>query len=254
MNRCRLEFCDSITLDHTDLCPAHNAQLRAGKEFSPVGDSWKREQRLCSEEMCQNIAHAKGLCRAHYLQQYRGIQLSPVYQHEHMKCSEKGCQHVATTAEFCTMHGKKNHRRAVCSVEDCQRNSDARGYCKTHYAQYRRGVEPGPIRDWGIYQKGNISCGIAKCTKAATTNGYCSKHGTKVSNYNMSVEQANYWLAIDSCQSCGGTSSLCIDHDHTCCPGRTSCGECIRGVLCANCNSALGQVHDSVDRLNQLIS
>jgi hypothetical protein len=31
----------------------------------------------------------------------------------------------------------------------------------------------------------------------------------------------------------------CTDHDHECCPGRRSCGHCVRGVVCATCNSLL---------------
>ena len=39
-------------------------------------------------------------------------------------------------------------------------------------------------------------------------------------------------------------SSPHIDHDHGCCPGRTTCGKCIRGLLCKACNRGLGMFSD----------
>lgn len=47
------------------------------------------------------------------------------------------------------------------------------------------------------------------------------------------------------CHACKTNSATSIDHDHSCCSGSYSCGKCVRGILCHNCNSSLGLLKDS---------
>lgn len=57
------------------------------------------------------------------------------------------------------------------------------------------------------------------------------------------------------CKICGEQDKkrLSVDHDHSCCDGSVSCGNCIRGLLCSRCNKTLGQVKDNVDILHKMI-
>ncbi|AEV52078.1 recombination endonuclease [Rhodococcus phage REQ1] len=46
---------------------------------------------------------------------------------------------------------------------------------------------------------------------------------------------------------------LAVDHNHNCCPGKKTCGKCLRGLLCHECNMALGKVRDSKQLLHKAI-
>lgn len=65
----------------------------------------------------------------------------------------------------------------------------------------------------------------------------CVKKRITVSNYmTMLFNQSG-------CCPCGKELETShIDHDHKCCPGRISCGKCVRGLLCSRCNLLLGMV------------
>lgn len=44
-----------------------------------------------------------------------------------------------------------------------------------------------------------------------------------------------------------------VDHDHSCCPGKRTCGKCIRGILCHGCNTIIGLADDSIEVLSSAI-
>lgn len=55
------------------------------------------------------------------------------------------------------------------------------------------------------------------------------------------------------CAICGSPPtegrSLAVDHDHRCCPGKRSCGICVRELLCRRCNLGIELFDDNPARL-----
>lgn len=51
----------------------------------------------------------------------------------------------------------------------------------------------------------------------------------------------------------GRVRRLAVDHDRNCCPGTKSCGNCVRGLLCSNCNVSIGLLADSTERVQALL-
>lgn len=76
--------------------------------------------------------------------------------------------------------------------------------------------------------------------------------------YNITADQYFEMLASQEgvCAGCGREPDekrfLDVDHDHACCPGKKSCGRCVRGLLCRLCNTVLGLLSDDAVLLRRL--
>lgn len=133
----------------------------------------------------------------------------------------------------------------ICSVEGCELIHKAKGYCNTHYRQHLRGKTPGVIRK----QRGPVRkqltglCLWADCSREQMGVGLCKKHYTRLWLYNLTLERYTEMLdnqnGLCANPTCTNVPDA-IDHDHACCEGERSCGECVVGLLCRNCNAAEG--------------
>ena len=78
--------------------------------------------------------------------------------------------------------------------------------------------------------------------------------------YNLT--DADYVTMLEAqnggCAICGGpplyNRHFHIDHDHSCCDYEGSCGKCVRGILCDDCNRGLGMFRDRKEVLRNAAS
>ena len=71
------------------------------------------------------------------------------------------------------------------------------------------------------------------------------------------VRPEEYAAALEcGCEICGKVvPALDVDHDHDCCPlNKKSCGECVRGFLCGDCNRAIGLFRDDIENLQKAVA
>jgi hypothetical protein len=119
------------------------------------------------------------------------------------------------------------------------------------------------------FQGTNIQCRWCKKYLDKSSFGkyktYCKKCSNKVGHTNnlkrfgltpeQYIDLANAQNNV--CKICGKEEKqnrrLSVDHDHSCCSDQTSCGKCIRGLLCSHCNKVLGLVNDNIETLKKMI-
>lgn len=101
-------------------------------------------------------------------------------------------------------------------------------------------------------------CGApGEFTKVSPLCARCRRSDRLVAHYGLTADEVDAMVAaVDGrCPICERvTERWAVDHDHGCCPGKKSCGACVRGVLCSDCNSAIGLLQESPVALQRAIA
>jgi hypothetical protein len=157
----------------------------------------------------------------------------------------------------------------ICSVRECEKRIHARSLCKSHYWQlWTQGGVPrtDPNRLLHRITNADVSRSVGHCAVCGPKTPIRIRPGRghecmnrrkqdedtqRAAMYSLTVDvlermKIDQWWRCAICQEL--TDQLAVDHDHSCCPTKTrSCGKCVRGLLCRNCNLALGYLRDNPD-------
>lgn len=200
---------------------------------------------VCWYGGCDRWAYARGLCKAHSRQKI----LKPIRPRP-----------------------KKN--TDTCVFNECDREVHSSDLCYAHYRQKRLGRSLTPVAkvipalhrdDTG--RKPCRRCGEYKseesfpprsdapdkldprCSACRRDSNLMRRYGITSEEYELRFEVQGGGCGVCGSKDSGTRGTFHMDHDHTCCPGRNSCGKCVRGILCESCNLVLGKVRDSTDTL-----
>lgn len=220
----------------------------------PAQDHWYTQPNpWCTADGCDRRANSRKeplLCGIHHGYRREGRGFDTIREKarngtQDNTCSAEDCTRPTLTRGLCGLHYSRSrtvHKWPLCEHPQCLTRTPV-GLCVTH----RPPVERNPLRE--------VECEIDGCSTVFRTlsKTVCPHHRTALRKKGLSLEQFKFLLGVDRCQACGYPKRLVIDHLHGHHESDSQmCPDCIRGRLCSHCNSALGLLSDSLERIEAL--
>lgn len=278
---CSVDGCDRPVLAR-GWCSAHYERARTHGD--PLGGSTfrkpKRERSQCPAPGCDRESKTAGLCPMHYQRQRINGTTDLAGR---PPCAVEDCAKTSFSEGFCRTHWERWKEFGdpliyrQCSIDGCTRfaPSGKRGWCLMHYTRWSKHGDVGEAAHRLFQPPHPPADGHQWCTTChaelpiedfqrnkMTANGYArvcrdcirdlriaADYGIDAATYRRLLEEQEHACRIcrkpeTATHQSGTPRRLAVDHDHRCCPGKTSCGKCVRGLLCARCNSAIGLFDD----------
>jgi len=136
--------------------------------------------------------------------------------------------------DFPFLKENKDGRRGTCRLcFDAKARENYPNIAEKQTAKLKRWREEDPERFKGYTMRARFGISLEERAVLFEKQGFaCAGCGAKEDD-----GKHGFWM---------------LDHDHNCCPARTTCGKCIRGILCRGCNFAIGSAKDSPEVLRNL--
>jgi hypothetical protein len=139
----------------------------------------------CSENGCEKMVLARGLCSQHYKAwQREGKPAGRALKAKVARvCAVPDCGTAAYAKDHCEPHYRQLRRAGevrsdrapvTCAANGCDRGAEARGWCHGHYLRW---VRTGDVRaETPLARAPESFCAVAGCTGDHHARGYCITH------------------------------------------------------------------------------
>jgi len=204
--------------------------------------------RTCEIADCGKPVHVRkyGWCNAHY-QKWRkyGDPSGCVVPQYNLPCAFPGCDAQRRYDQLCMGH--YNQQRQGRRLGPLRRLTDPTARDASGRKQCRRCEHWLPEDSFSVNRARRDGL-TAYCRRCERDKALIHNYGISISRYEEMLAQQNGGCAI-----CGGVNKsgrpLAVDHDHGCCPAQRTCGACVRGLLCSECNLGIGYFDDDLTRM-----
>lgn len=161
-------------------------------------------------------------------------------------CVRPGCGQPKVPGRGSKLCGE---HRATQGEEKIERRKDV---LRIPLCQWPGGCQNPKRKGAGCRYCAEHSAGLGDRNRADALSRARARTGMPETEYQRKMEEQHGLCAL--CGGPAGLRRLSVDHDHSCCTGRTSCGQCFRDLLCDRCNPMLGYAQDDIEILEKAIA
>jgi hypothetical protein len=165
------------------------------------------------------------------------------------KC--RNCHEVKNFSDFWKDRSRSDGHHSYC--KECRKRFEKEGFpyrpkkiiknkslCR-HCGKYKN------FSDFYIRPETNSPYSYCKeCNQIKRRKRTVEKYGISIELYEKVAKEQNNKCKICDQQNSGRTNFLVVDHNHK--------TEEFRGLLCANCNTAIGMAQENIDILQKMIN
>lgn len=197
---CTVCFSASLRLGrHVTFSDPQLDPVRSSLPAVSVPSRRARPPKLCSIVGCPEKVYDDNLCVGHWEEEYERQEARKAAEKAEAKAEASRLQREAEAKKKEEARHLRQAAKMVCTYPGCgpTTHPTIKGYCRKHYAQWRRAGRPAKWKSWLKL------CKVAGCGRKAVAKGFCPKDYYRWRDWDLPPEYGLPENVTDPCKIAG---------------------------------------------------